>query len=142
MKTILKKRENGTIRISYDYSDEKLITDQAAANELTMASIVKKLEKGILPVLAQNLSYSNDLGLRSFQDVFERKELVQKLYDQLPVEIKQKMGNNIKNFDNVIFDESNTELLLKHGLLVQTKDKHKELIAAINAIKPTPDDQK
>ena len=29
MKTILKKRENGTTRISYDFSDEKLITDQA-----------------------------------------------------------------------------------------------------------------
>lgn len=142
MKTILKKRENGSSRVSYDYSDEKCITDQAGATELTMSSIVKKLEKGIMPVLNENLYYSNDLGLRNLQDVIEKKQQVESLYHQLPTEIKQKMGNDLKNFEKVLFDPDNSDLLLKHGLLVREQDKHKELISAINAINPSPELQK
>lgn len=142
MKIKTEIRKNGTKRVSYDYSDEKCITDQAAASELTMASIQAKIEKGIMPQLASDLRYSNDHGLRNFQDVFDRTQEVKQLYEQLPTAIRQKMGNDIRNFESVIFDPQNAQLLLDHGLLIEEKDNHKELITAINGLKSPPDDQK
>ena len=142
MKTILKKRENGTTRISYDFSDEKPITDQAPAKELTMDSIVAKLEKGIMPILADGSLYSEDIGIRNLQDVFDVKQKVTDLYNQLPSAIKQKMGNDITKFESVIFNPENADLLLEHGLLVKKTDTHRELINAISELKPSPDAQK
>lgn len=142
MKINITERKNGFKRVSYDFSDEKTITDQAAASELTMDSIVKKLEKGILPNFKEGLIYTSDLGVRNLQDLVERSNEVQNTFNALPSEIKQLMGQNIQNFDAVLFDPANEELLLKHGLLVQEKDNHKELIHAINGLKTPPEPQK
>ena len=137
MKTIIKTRPNGTNRVSIDYSDEKLITDQAAEKELTMASIVKKLEKGIMPNIKQGLVYSNDPQVRNLQDVVERSNEINDLFYQLPTELRDQMGHDIKNLEKVIFDEKNIPLLEKYGLIVSKKDNHKELINAINGLKPS-----
>lgn len=132
-------------RVQIDYSKEKCLTDQHFAKELTMANIVKKLEKGIMPQLREGLIYSTDIGLRNLQDVVDFQRHVEEVYNQLPTEIKQKMGNNIENFESVIFNSENKDLLLKHGLLVQKRDEHQELLNAINAMKvsePSLEDQK
>ncbi|UYD39193.1 MAG: internal scaffolding protein [Wigfec virus K19_137] len=134
-------RANGSRRVTIINKD-KLITDQAAGQELTMASIVKKLEKGIMPRLTEGTFYSTDLGIRNLQDVVERKNQIDDLFYQLPTEIRSAMQNDIQNFESVIFDPKNTELLQKHGLLVKEHDKHKELVSAINSLKPSPDDLK
>lgn len=134
MKTKVTKRANGTTRIQYDYSDEKVITDQAPASELTMESIRKRLENGTLQLSGEGAIYSSDPGVRNLQELIERKDYIEGLYNQLPTEIKEKMHNNILNFEKVIFDESNKDLLLKHGLATREVDKHKELISAITAL--------
>lgn len=137
-KRIVTTRKNGSKRISYDFSDVDCITDQHSAVEMSMASIVQKLEKGIQPRLIDGPLYTTDLGIRNLQDVMQRQQQTTDLFLQLPTEIRALMGNNIQNFEEVIFDPKNTDLLKKHSLIVETHDKHKELIHAINSINLNP----
>lgn len=142
---VITKRPNGSRRVTLVNTDP-VITDQAPAQELTMSSIVKKLEKGILPRFAEGLIYSTDLGVRNLQDVVDRQNEVEELYYSLHTDIRAAMGHDIKNFESVIFDPKNADLLKRHGLLVESRDQHKELIATIKDLaphlKPSPDAQK
>lgn len=122
-------------RVQIDYSQEETITDQAAAKELTMSSIIKKLEKGIMPSLASGLIYSSDLGLRNLQDVVEKQRETEKLFYQLPVEIRNLMKHDISNFESVVFDPKNADVLKRHNLLIEQRDNHKELLHAIKGLK-------
>lgn len=135
MKELITTRSNGTKRLSYDFSDEKVITDQAPAKELTMSAIVKKLEKGIMPNLRDGLIYSTDLGVRNLQEVRERQKQTEDLFYQLPLEIRNLMGQNIDNFEQVVTDPKNAEILLQHGILQQKRDNHTELINAISGLR-------
>lgn len=135
-------RPNGSRRVRIHNSDP-VITDQAAAQDLTMLSIVKKLENGIMPRFNEGLIYSTDLGLRNLQDVVERKKQVDDLFYQLPIEIRNVMQHDLSNFEKVLFDPKNSELLAKHGLITEKRDNHMELLNAIKSIsKPSPDEQK
>ena len=130
------KRPNGSTRVVYDFSHIQSTTDQSAAVDMTMASIKLKLDKGIM--FPQNEPfYSSDLGIRNLQDVHARQQQTEKLFYQLPVEIRSLMQNDISNFESVIFDPKNKDLLSKYDLLVTKRDNHQELLHAITALKPT-----
>lgn len=130
----VKIRKRSTIRSQIDYSHLTSIVDQSEAAENTMASIVKKLERGIMPTLATNLFYSEQApAIKTYQDVFAAQEAAISAYNQLPTEIKQLMGNDYKNLETVLFDPKNKDILEKYNLITQRKkDKMEVLIETLS----------
>lgn len=126
MKTELRKRVQLT-------GFEESITDQAAAVEMTMASIVKKIERGQMPQLSVNTFYGEQPKVKNLQDVFDVAEKARYLYDLLPSEIKKGMGNDYKNLESFINDPKNKELLQKYELLEPEKvDPQLETLRSID----------
>lgn len=118
-------------RVQVSFKNEKRLTDQSHAKELTMANIQKRLERGIMFPQASNAFYSTDLGIRNLQDLHERQKSIQDFYARLPLEIRDLMKHDVKNFDKVLFDPQNRDLLLSHGLLVEKDKEHKKLVSAL-----------
>lgn len=111
-KTILRKRVQLT-----DFPTT--ITDQDAGQELTMKSIVAKMEKGVMPRMVEGVYLPQPSKLINYQDVHALQQISLDLYNQLPTSVKTAMGNNYSNLEGFINDPKNQELLLKEGILVQ-----------------------
>lgn len=115
---------------------EKSITNQNMKQALSMASIAEKLtKKGIPFPTASDVFYSNQPQARNLQESMEHMSQVSKSYDVLPYEIKKLMEFNVKNFEKVLTDPKNQDVLIKHGLMQQDRDGITEIV---NAIKSQP----
>lgn len=118
----MKNRKRSTFSSALSDFPES-ITEQEHAPHLTMKSIAKQLERGIGFREAQGAIYSIDLGLRNLQDIHEKHDEVINLFNQLPTEIKKLAQNDFRNFESILTDPQNYEVLKKHNLFV---DKSKE----------------
>ena len=110
---------------------EKSITNQDMAKEFTMASIVKKLQRGQPVPMANDTFYSTNVNVTNLQDVTDFLADTKSRYDSLPSEIRKLMNNDMRNFEAVLRDEKNRDILNKHGLYQQTRDGITEIVNAI-----------
>lgn len=106
--------------VNHDFSEPQL-TDQSYANACDINVIMAQYAKtGMLPqqTIVQP-TYQDNTSIPSLMDSFN---IVNQAYDQfmeLPPTIRRLMDNNPANLENFISDESNTDILMKHGILVQ-----------------------
>ena len=105
----------------------KSIVDQSRNHEFTMESIVKRLEQGIAPALAEGRYIVNPTAGMDYQDVHEYQKQAQELYNDLPIEVKKKLHNDPLNLEAFISDEKNHEFLLEEGILIK-KEQDKSLV--------------
>lgn len=97
---------------------EASITDPDSFRELSMSSIKRKLEQGIMHTnLTNNAFYSLEpLKYTNLQDALSFHQQVQDQFYSLPSEIRKGMGNDLKNFESYLADPKNHDTLLKYGL--------------------------
>lgn len=118
----MKNRKRSTFSISLSEFPES-ITEQEHAPHMSMKSIAKQLERGIGFRETNSAIYSTDLGLRNLQDVHDKHQQVVELFNQLPTEVKKLAQNDFRNFEAILADEKNYDVLKKYDLFV---DKSKE----------------
>lgn len=117
---------------------EASITDQTVANDFSMASIKKRLEKQI-PInnLTHDAFYSLEpLQYTNLQDALNFHDQVQQTFESLPIELRKDMGHNIHNFEKYLNDPNNQQKLEKYGLIIKRDAKNSDVIEAINKLKP------
>lgn len=101
---------------------EESRTDQAAAKEMTMLSLVKQIERGQLPRNIQtSLAFGEAPAVTSYAELFEKAEEARLLFSQLPAELKSRLHNDPKNMDAFLADKKNEEYLVKIGFLERPK---------------------
>jgi len=110
---------------------EASITDPDSFRELSMSSIKRKLEQGIMHNnLTDNAFYSLEpLKYSNLQDALNFHQHVTDRFNALPSEIRKAMGNDLKNFEPYLADPKNKETLQKYGLIKPD---------AINQNQPSP----
>lgn len=117
--------KRSTIRVSINEFPES-ITEQEHAPHMTMKSIAKQLERGIGFRQANDPIYTSDLGIRNLQDVHERHNQVMDMFNHLPTDVKKLAQNDFRNFEHVLSNPENYELLKKYDLFVDnSKDSTK-----------------
>lgn len=116
---------------------EQSITDQSSAPELSMASVRKKLEKGIISNnFTSDVFYSEQpLRFNNLQDALDFHQQTQREFDSLPVELRKMMGHDIRNLEVFLTDPKNAETLKEYGLLPKTRDGVSEIVNAVNELK-------
>ena len=121
-------------------------TEQEHAPHMTMTAIAKQLERGINFTHAPNAIYSTDIGLRNLQDVHEYARHTKQLFDQLPTEVKKLANNDPLQFESILFDEQNRDVLKKYDFFVERDKESAKLYhlsedqfqAILNKKTPTP----
>lgn len=133
-------RKRSTIRCQIDYTNEVSIVDQSSIAENTMESIIRRLERGVMPRLTDNVFYSEVAPtITNYQDVHAAQQKALDAYNRLPSAIKQLMYNDPRNLESVLFDPKNADLLLYHNLIVKKeKDVHTVLVEGFESLKNSP----
>lgn len=104
-----------------------------------MASIKKRLDKGILPSLTDDAFFNlKPLRYTNLQDALDFQQQISQAFDSLPSQIRKAMGNDIRNLENFLSDPNNKELLTQHGLIPSRDASNSEVVDAIKSLKPEP----
>lgn len=107
---------------SVDFSEPQL-TDQSYANACDINVIMAQYAKtGLLP---QNSTipprYIDTTQVPTLEQAFSAVNSALEAFNDLPPTIRKLMDNDPSQLENFIADPNNADLLLKHGILIQTK---------------------
>lgn len=107
---------------SVDFSEPQL-TDQSYANACDINVIMAQYAKtGLLP---QNSTihprYIDTTQVPTLEQAFSAVNSALEAFNNLPPTIRKLMDNDPSQLENFIADPNNADLLLKHGILIQTK---------------------
>ncbi|UYD39244.1 MAG: internal scaffolding protein [Wigfec virus K19_174] len=122
---------------------ETSITDPDAARELSMASVIKKLEKGFnVPLTADTFSSLTPLKYTNLQDCLDFHQQVTQTFESLPSDLRKLMGNDLRNFEDFIHDPKNQQTLLDYGLASKPDASNSQILEALKSQKPAQEDSK
>mgnify|MGYP000138010005 CR=1 FL=1 len=117
------KRDNGRLRIQFDYSNCPTRTEQHSAHETDINYLMKKYQPDELAsyIAARNAHRQEIVGHDfsrepSLQDAKNMALQMKKAYDELPEEIKKEFPNHLE-FLKFIDNPRNQEKMIKMGLL-------------------------
>ena len=98
------------------------MTDQSFTSESDINNIVANYRKtSVIPqTINQALQYFDTTQVPSFQDAQNVVSRAKSMFEQLPAEIRFLCNNNPANVENILKDPRNTEILTKHGFLMET----------------------
>lgn len=114
---------------------EKSITNQSMKGALSMASISEKLlKKGIAFPSASDVFYSTAVQPKNLQETLDFMKETSKSYEALPYDLKKLMNFDIKNFESVLLDEKNADVLKKSGLVKIERDGVSEIVKAVKEL--------
>lgn len=115
---------------------ELSITEPDEQRAFSMASIKKKLDMGIVPVLTDDAFYSlQPLKYTNLQDALAFHQEVQAQFEALPSSLRKLMGNNIHNFEPFLKDPKNAELLKQYGLVVVPDTTNQQIVDELKDLK-------
>lgn len=146
MQKTITKRKNGTLRVQQKCSGISK-TDQSDKNMCDINSIMKNYVKsGILPNFKEKVAqYIDTTQIPSYIDAHKQITRANKLFEDLPSEIRKLMDNNPANLEKVIQNPLYKEKLLEYGILEEKsedssyQDAIKKVAADLASAKPTSD---
>lgn len=118
MKKIITEREDGSISVAYDYSDDPILTEQHHKDELNINNILKKYSVNRLNEFVRN----NEPTYDDFQDIdlhtaMIRIESAKKTFMELPSSIRKEFNNNSHEFYKFVGDPNNVDKMREMGLM-------------------------
>lgn len=119
MKIVKTKRSNGSIRVSYDYSDEKTCTQQQFKDQCDLNSVLENYRKTgtPLPKLTVNDDIADFSKIGDFQDSMNIVRESIELFEALPAVLRKKMGNDPSNLNDYLLN--NADEAIKFGLMTK-----------------------
>lgn len=136
VKSIIETRENGSRRVSLDFSDCTSRTKQEYVKESNINNIAIIPPKPIEPLAFADLRNPPDLA-QVFKTVYD----VRDGFAQLPSSIRSMMGNDPSKLQAFITNPDNYDLLVKRGVLIEREAKTKSE-GSISSPKPSEPDSK
>ena len=122
MKKIITKRENGTLRVQLKTVGPSM-TDQSDKNMVDINSIMANYAKtGLLPAFKEKVeSYIDTTQIPSYIEAQAQIREAGELFEQLPAPVRKLMDNNPANLEKVISNPEYKDILLKYGVLEESK---------------------
>ncbi len=108
-------------------------TDQSQAHMCNINNIIAQYTKtGLMPEFKQKVAhYIDNTKFDSFEQAFNTVVEANELFQNLPSEVRKAMDNDPTKLEAFLCDNSNLELLNKHGLIEQ-KNNDKTILKSSN----------
>lgn len=120
---IVTNRKDGTRRVQYDCSHDKLLTDQSSATEADINNIMAYHKKtGMLPQVVSIGDYRDNSDIPSLEDAFKLCKDAQDLFYALPPSVRKLVDNDPAQLENLLSDPHYADLLIKEGVLVKREE--------------------
>lgn len=100
--------------------DDRVITEQLHAKSCDINNIVAQFQKtGVLPQTTKIPVYSDNTNTPDLIDAFYTVQEAELAFLDLPARVRKLMDNDPRNLEHFMLDPQNTDILKKHGLLVE-----------------------
>lgn len=115
-------RPDGSLNVMYDTSFPKM-TDQSFAKESDINNIIHAYSKTGVLNMRQDGEFIDNTQV--ITDPIIASNIIRKAHDaflQLPLQIRNLIGNNPAKLEDFISDDNNRDLCLKYGLITPKKE--------------------